>query len=247
MYNKSYYRKVWLVNIMNKMKISVITVCYNSDKTIGRTFEFILKQTLPSFEYIVIDGASSDNTLNIIKEYVPKFAERNIEFYWISEKDKGIYDAMNKGIAMAKGDYIGIINSDDHYMPWTLEMVANECCKHPNVDVFHGLLRHTTNGLLSRITGLPSSQLKNGMFEHPTCFVSSRTYKKYGLFNLEYKYVADYELMLRLHNKGCSFYLIEEVLADFDENGEGNSWTSIKESLVLRKSGECKLNCVKLQ
>lgn len=74
------------------------------------------------------------------------------------------------------------------------------------------------------------------MFEHPTCFVSSLTYKKYGLFNLEYKYVADYELMLRLHNKGCSFYLIEEVLADFDENGEGNSWTSIKESLVLRKS-----------
>ena len=144
MYNKSYYRKVWLVNIMNKMKISVITVCYNSEKTIGRTFKFILKQTLPSFEYIVIDGASSDNTVNIIKEYAPKFAERNIEFYWISEKDKGIYDAMNKGIAMAKGDYIGIINSDDHYMPWTLEMVATEGGKHPNIDVFHGLLRHTT-------------------------------------------------------------------------------------------------------
>lgn len=221
---------------MSNVAISVITVCYNSAKTIARTFDYILAQTQPPSEYIVIDGASKDNTLEIIKEYQEKFQAKGITFKWKSEPDNGIYYAMNKGIAMAKGDLIGIINSDDHYMEWTIDVVTKVAEAHSEIDVYHGLLRHTTNGALSRITGLPSSQLKNGMFEHPTCFVKKSVYEKYGNFNVSYRYVADYELMLRLKKEGCKFYLIEQVLADFDENGAGNSWKSQKEALQLKRA-----------
>ncbi|MCX5774208.1 MAG: glycosyltransferase, partial [Fusobacteria bacterium] len=97
-------------------KISIITACYNSAKTITDTFNSILKQKYYNIEYIVIDGSSKDETVSIIQEYSSKFLNRGIEFKWISEKDSGIYDAMNKGIALATGEVIGIINSDDYYM-----------------------------------------------------------------------------------------------------------------------------------
>lgn len=216
--------------------ISVITVSYNSSKTISRTFDYMLLQSLPPMEYLVIDGASSDTTVDIIKSYEPKFKDKGINFKWISEKDNGIYDAMNKGIRLAQGDLIGIINSDDHYMPWTINTVTEVADENPDVDVYHGLLRHTANGKLSRITGLPSWQLASNMIEHPTCFVKKSTYERYGAFNLSYRYVADYELMLRLKKAGCKFYLIEKVLADFEENGAGNSSASRKEALRLQLS-----------
>ena len=93
-------------------KISIITVCFNSQKTIGRTFDSVLRQTYPNIEYLVIDGQSTDGTTDIIREYEPLFQGR---MKWVSEKDEGIYDAMNKGIRMATGDLIGILNSDDYY------------------------------------------------------------------------------------------------------------------------------------
>lgn len=94
------------------MKLSIITVTYNSEKTLRDTIESVLSQTYTDYEYIIVDGASKDNTINIVKEYEPKFEGR---MRWISEPDKGIYDAMNKGIKMSTGDVVGIINSDDFY------------------------------------------------------------------------------------------------------------------------------------
>lgn len=217
------------------MRISVITVCYNSEVTIERTFQYMLAQTLPDFEYLVIDGLSTDKTVDIIKRYAPKFEERGVTFRWISEKDKGIYDAMNKGITMVRGEWIGIINSDDHYMPDTLAEIERQVAFHPDIDVFHGLLRHTTNGKLTRITGVSSDLLCDNMLEHPTCFVRKDIYEKYGAFNLQYRFVADYDLMLRLKEAGCRFFLIEKVMADFDENGMGNSWASVRERIALQK------------
>lgn len=94
------------------MKISVITVTFNSGKTVRYTIESVLKQEYSDYEYLVIDGGSKDNTIDIIKEYEPKFGGR---MKWVSERDKGMYDAINKGIRMATGDVVGIINSDDFY------------------------------------------------------------------------------------------------------------------------------------
>lgn len=94
------------------IKVSIVTVCYNSSKTIRKTFDSVLEQTYPEIEYLVIDGKSSDATVDIIKEYEPRFMGR---MHWISEKDNGIYDAMNKGINMSTGELIGILNSDDYY------------------------------------------------------------------------------------------------------------------------------------
>lgn len=94
------------------MKLSIITVTYNSEKTLRDTIESVLSQTYTDYEYIIVDGASKDNTINIVKEYEPKFEGR---MRWISEPDKGIYDAKNKGIKMSTGDVVGIINSDDFY------------------------------------------------------------------------------------------------------------------------------------
>ena len=104
------------------MKISIITATFNSAKTVRDTFDSVLAQTYHDIEYIVVDGLSKDNTLDIIKEYAPKF---NGRMRYISEKDKGLYDAMNKGIAMATGDIVGILNSDDFYTSNDiLELVA---------------------------------------------------------------------------------------------------------------------------
>ena len=103
------------------MKFSIITVCYNSEKTIRRTFESVLSQSFTDYEYIVVDGNSKDSTVEIIKEYEPKF---NGRMHWISEPDNGIYDAMNKGIRMAKGDFINMMNSDDQIAPNALQYVS---------------------------------------------------------------------------------------------------------------------------
>lgn len=216
-------------------KISVITVCFNSQHTIKETFNSLLFQTYTEFEYIVIDGASTDNTVETIKEYAPLFQKANITFKWISEPDKGIYDAMNKGIDMCSGEIIGILNSDDQYMPWTLETIKNISEQYPEIDVYHGLLRHVTHGKLTKITGISSDDLKNHMIEHPTCFVKKKVYNELGKFNVKYKFAADYDFMLKLKSHKCSFHLIEQVLAQFDENGSGNSWSSTKEAISIRK------------
>lgn len=216
-------------------RFSIITVCFNSEKTIKYTFDSLLKQSYKDFEYIIIDGGSNDGTLSIIQEYSNKFKFRNIEFKWISEPDNGIYDAMNKGLKMSQGDIIGIINSDDKYMPWTLEVVNETSLKNPDIDVYHGLLRHVNNGELTRITGTSSNNLYKHMIEHPTCFVKSNVYKNNGGFDLQYLYASDYDFMIRLKINNYKFYLIEQVLAQFSENGAGNSWISIKEAINIKR------------
>ena len=214
--------------------ISVITVCYNSKNTIERTFKSILNQTYPNIEYIVVDGKSTDGTIELIKEYEKYFQKRNITFKWISEPDKGIYDAMNKGLTMATGELIGIINSDDYYENSALEIVATEYLKDSSYDVYHGLLKYYNSGKLSMIKGEDSSVLPKHMIEHPTCFLKKKTYEKYGYFNCKYKYVADYELLCRIKKNGGKFKLIDKVIANFFDGGAGDCLESVIEALKFR-------------
>ena len=104
------------------MLFTIITVCFNSEMTIERTIQSVLNQTCQDYEYIIIDGASTDGTMDIVRKYEPLFQGR---MRWISEKDQGIYDAMNKGIGVASGELIGIVNSDDYYEPDALEIMKN--------------------------------------------------------------------------------------------------------------------------
>lgn len=187
------------------MKISIITSTFNSAKTVKDTLDSILIQTYKNIELLIIDGNSKDNTLDIIKKYEKIF---NGKLRYISEPDKGIYDAMNKGINMATGDIIGILNSDDLYMDnKVLEDIAN-AFKLYDVDAIYGNLlfveEKDTNKVVRTWKG---SQHQSGSFlngwhpAHPTFYVRKEIYQKYGTFDISFNVSADFELMLRFIEK----------------------------------------------
>lgn len=184
------------------MKFSIITACYNSAETIKDTMNSILNQTYDDYEYIVIDGVSKDETVSIIKEYEPKFRGK---MHWVSEKDKGIYDAMNKGIRMAKGDVIGILNSDDFYYDNdVLKDIATAFDE--NIDAICGNLQFVdwkdTNKVVRIWKGSEYKSFTKGWHPaHPTFYAKKELYDKYGLFDISFDVSADFELMLRFIEK----------------------------------------------
>ena len=178
------------------MKISIITVCFNSAATIRDTFESVLSQTYSDIDYIVVDGNSNDETVSIIKEYEPKF---NGKMRWISESDRGLYDAMNKGLKMAIGDVIGILNSDDYYASNNVLTLVNNTISENNVDSCYGNLLYIKKGKPYRYwqSSIQKSFKSGWMPPHPSFFVRKEIYEKYGLFRLDCGVNADYELLLR--------------------------------------------------
>jgi len=187
------------------MKISIITSTYNSEKTVKDTLESILNQTYKNIELLIIDGKSKDGTLNIVRQYETLFQGR---LRYVSEPDKGIYDAMNKGICMATGDVIGILNSDDLYMDnKVLEDIANAFIQ-SNVDSIYGNLifvdENDTNKVVRTWKGSqyhPDGFLKGWHPAHPTFYVRREVYEKYGGFDISFNVSADFELMLRFIEK----------------------------------------------
>lgn len=182
------------------MTISIVTATFNSGATLRDTFESVLHQTFKDIEYLVIDGKSKDNTIAIIKEYESKFKGR---LRWISEPDKGIYDAMNKGIRMATGDVVGILNSDDFYSsPEILSRVAEEI---DGVDAVYGDIHFVNDDDLKKCVRYYSSKdfapwkMRLGfMPAHPSFYCKREVYLKYGLFDLSFRIAADFEQLLRL-------------------------------------------------
>jgi Glycosyltransferases involved in cell wall biogenesis len=215
---------------MKCSKVSIITPCLNSEKTIRDTIESVLNQTYKNIEYIIVDGGSTDNTIRIIEEYIPLFQGR---MRYISEKDKGIYDAMNKGIKMSKGCLIGIINSDDYYEDTTVEKVVRRYCKNSE-QVIYGYLGLLLGNNRIRIQNFSHKNLHQNMIPHPTCFVSRKVYQKYGLFRKAFKITADYELMVRLYEKNVEFIQIPEVLANFRVGGASSSNRTLIEKSTVK-------------
>ena len=187
---------------MNKQKISIITVVWNNASTIKDAIDSILNQTYENIEYIVVDGASTDGTVEIIQSYGDKISK------FISEKDKGLYDAMNKGIGLATGDIVGILNSDDFYKSNdVLETVVNEFIR-KDIDCLYGDLEYVAAHDTDKIVRYwKSKEFEDGLFQkgwhpaHPTFFIKREFYDKYGVFNLDFKISADYEIMLRFLEK----------------------------------------------
>lgn len=210
-------------------KVSIITPCLNSEKTIRDTIESVLRQTYKNIEYIIVDGGSTDNTIPIIEEYIPLFQGR---LRYISEKDKGIYDAMNKGIKMSRGCLIGIINSDDYYEDATVEKVVDRY-RENSEQVIYGYLGLLLGNNRIKIQNFSHKNLHQNMIPHPTCFVTRKVYQKYGLFRKAFKITADYEFMVRLYEKNVEFIQIPEVLANFRVGGmSSSSRTLIEKSTV---------------
>ena len=186
------------------MKISIITVSHNSAETIRKTIESVLRQSHPEVEYIVVDGDSDDGTQAIIASYESRFGER---MRWISEPDGGIYHAMNKGIAMASGEVIGCLNSDDYYAsPSVLERVA-AVFEEKTIDAVFSDLKFVSKGgkqVIRYWKGspyYPDAFAKGWHPAHPTFFVRKNIYKRYGTFDTAFSVSADFELMLRLIEK----------------------------------------------
>ena len=206
------------------MKISIITVTYNSVSTIEQTIQSVLNQTYKNIEFIIVDGVSTDGTLDILNRYKSQIHKI------VSEKDNGIYDALNKGIDLATGDVIGILHSDDFYINSNvIENIANTFNK-KQCDALYANLYYVDKDDTNKIKRKwHSGNYNEGAFlngwmpPHPTFFVKKEIYTKYGKFNLQFTSAADYELMLRfIHKHKIKLAYLNEFIVKMRMGGKSN-------------------------
>lgn len=189
------------------MKISLITATFNSSRTLRDTLQSVLNQTFKDFEYIIVDGSSKDDTINIIKEYEPLFEGK---MCWVSEPDKGIYDAMNKGIRMAKGDVVGILNSDDFFASDDiLENVSRTFDADNDLEGIYGDVVYVDNHDVKKVirkyisAKFTRKRLIYGFIPaHPSFYAKKECFEKFGYYSLDYKIAADYDMFVRFIWKG---------------------------------------------
>jgi len=226
------------------MKVSLITVSYNSAKTIADTLKSVQSQTYNNIEYIVVDGKSTDGTVEIVKQFLDstkdvsqdasqdleKDASQGVVTTFLCERDKGIYDAMNKGLALATGDIIGVLNSDDFYCSNDVIELVVRAFQENETDCLYGDLNYVdpndTNKIVRKWRSggyLRKKFLKGWMPPHPTFFVKKSCYEKFGLFDTRFKSAADYELMLRfLFKESCSAQYMPKVMSHMRAGGVSN-------------------------
>ena len=220
------------------MIISIITVTFNSSKTLRDTIRSVLSQSFLDIEYIIVDGLSNDKTVDIIKEYEPLFQGR---LKWISETDNGLYDAMNKGIRMATGDIVGIINSDDFYHREDIIEKVVEVFKTSTVQAVYGDVRFVrSNNLDKTVRYYSSKYFFSSLFRygfmpaHPTFFTYRHYFKEFGFYKADYKIAADYELLIRflyIHHLKSRYLALDFMKMRMG----GASTASVKSNMLLNK------------
>ena len=210
------------------MKISIITATYNSEATLKSCMISVLHQSYQNIEYVIIDGNSTDETLDLVKQHQLQFPK--IEFKILSEIDNGIYDALNKGVQLATGDVIGFVHSDDVLASDSIVSKIAEVLKNSNVDGVYGDLEYVnkenTNNIIRywKSKNFHPKLLKQGwMPAHPTLFLKREVYLKHGNFDLSYNIAADYDFMLRvLKDQSLKFSYIPEVITKMRVGGASN-------------------------
>ena len=223
------------------MKVSIITISFNSASTIEATIQSVVGQDYGNVEYIIIDGGSKDDTLNVIEKYKSQIAKT------ISEKDDGLYDALNKGISMATGEVIGLLHSDDVFANNTvISDVVKQFEKHKEAMLLYADLIFIDRINESKIKRLwKSGHYREGAFQngwmppHPTLFVKREVYQQYGFFNTELQYSADYELMLRfIHKHKLKLIYLPQVIVKMRMGGASNStiMNKVKANIEDRKA-----------
>ena len=228
-------RKSTIVNVVSEMKVSIITASFNSIATIRDTIESVLVQDYPDIEYIIVDGASKDGTVDIVREYGDR-----IDIV-ISESDKGIYDAMNKGIRAATGDVVGLLNSDDFYADDSAVRQLIECMEDAGSDTVYADLAIVEARDTGRVVRYydssafhPKRLCYGWMPAHPTFMVKRKLYETYGGFSLDYHIAADFEMVARLlHTAGASYAYLPVVVIKMRAGGVSTS--GLKSSWILNK------------
>jgi len=213
----------------SKYKISIITVCFNAAETIEETIKSVIEQRYDNWEYIIIDAGSYDGTLEIIEKYRDKLA------YFVSEKDYGLYHAMNKGLEKVTGDIVGIINADDYYYDDVFIQVANAF---EEKDVDNYILWGDIVYRNSRVKGWRENNLRTGAFApHPSMFCPKNVYNRIGGYKLWYKILADYDFMYRaIHKYKLKSIYLPETIAFFRDGGVAsqNIFRSLAEEMIIK-------------
>jgi glycosyltransferase involved in cell wall biosynthesis len=194
--------------------VSIVTVVFNGKKTLEQTIQSVLKQTYNNIEYIIIDGRSTDGTIEILKKH-----EDNID-YWVSEPDKGIGHAFNKGITASSGDIIGLINADDWYTEDAVETIVNHYIKNSDC-VYHAKLQYWDSNMHPSYTFSANDEkiLIRGTINHPTVFVPRKIYEEVGLFDISFKNAVDYEWLIRAKFQGVKFCYLDTVISNMRSEG----------------------------
>ena len=198
--------------------VSIVTVSFNSEKTIRKTIESVLNQTYQNIEYRIVDGLSSDNTVSICQEYEDAFRKKGIKFVISSEKDNGIYDAMNKGIFDAKGEIIGIINSDDWYELDAIESVVDSYKKTVFDYLYANINIVRADGSILTKRSKKDLIVTSRHWNHPSCFVKKALYEEMGGYKCRGIY-DDFEFFLRIKKSGKKILILNKVLANFRTGG----------------------------
>ncbi len=202
----------------NFPEFSIVTVCFNSEKTITKTIESVLVQKFNNYEYIIVDGVSNDGTMDIVKSYEAKF---NGRLRYISEPDKGIYDAFNKGVRMSKGKYVWIVNSDDYIEPDALENLykITSLYSSDNAPIITGGLRLVKNGNQEILIGTPEkakiAYMKDYMgAAHPSTLIPKYIYNQIGLYDDRYNIAGDLAWFHNAYGRGIEYLFVETVITN---------------------------------
>ena len=223
------------------MKISLITATYNSAETLRDTMQSVLNQAFKDVDYIIVDGGSKDTTMDIVKEFEPKFEGR---LRWVSEKDKGIYDAMNKGVKMAQGNIVGILNSDDFFASdHVLEKVNDAFTENPAIDGIYADVRYVDwNDTSKKVRMFSGKDFKREklcwgkMPPHPSFYVKRECYDKFGLYSLDYPICADYDMFVKMIWEGnINTLYINDVFVNMRSGGTSSNGIKVHKKIMKER------------
>jgi len=222
---------------MTNPLVSIITAVYNGEKHLEETIQSVLNQSYDNIEYIIIDGRSPDGTIDIIKKYEDKI------HYWISEKDDGVYEAMNKGLEVAKGEYIAILNADDYYTSDAITLGIEKIIKTKSDYSVANVEYVRSRGIIKAIYPLEEDYIYQEMpYPHVSALIASKVYKDVGLFDTSFRIAGDHDMAVRIHMQGYKACYIDKVIAQLEEGGISSGIESNKESLrVAIKNGKNKI------